>query len=70
MGGTRPPPYPALPGGAPRDGLAARHRSEQYFTSSQTLAQALRQTIGRPQVAQVLTGRSPFLTCRATAKTP
>ncbi len=37
-------------------------RSEQYFTSSHTLAQALRQTIGRPQRAQIFCGKSPFLT--------
>ena len=36
------------------DGLRLwRQRSEQYFTSSQTLAHALRQTIGRPQAVQV-----------------
>jgi len=34
--------------------LRLRQPSEQYLTSSQTLAQARRQTIGRPQVAQVL----------------
>jgi hypothetical protein len=40
---------------------AARQRSEQYFTSSQFLAHALRHTIGKPQQAQGLTGRSDFL---------
>ena len=38
-----------------------RHLSEQYFTSSHTLAQALRQTNGRPQQAQSFTGKSDFL---------
>lgn len=39
----------------------SRHRFEQYFTSSQTLAHLRRQVKGRPQVTQVLTGKSPFL---------
>jgi hypothetical protein len=34
-----------------------RQTSEQYLTSSQFLAQRLRQVIGRPQVAQGFTGR-------------
>ena len=38
-----------------------RQASEQYLTSSQTFSHALRQTIGRPQAAQILTGRSDFL---------
>ncbi len=40
--------------------LCARHASEQYLTSSQTFAHFLRQTNGRLQVAQVLTGKSRF----------
>lgn len=36
------------------------HASEQYFTSSQTFSHALRQTISRPQAAQVLRGKSPL----------
>ena len=50
MGGRAPP----LPAGI----LPERQASEQYFTSSQTFAQALRQTISRPQAAQVLRGKS------------
>jgi hypothetical protein len=38
-----------------------RHLSEQYLTSSQTFAQALRHTNRRPQHMQALTGRSDFL---------
>jgi hypothetical protein len=38
--------------------LPERQASEQYFTSSQTFSQALRQTISRPQAAQVLRGKS------------
>jgi hypothetical protein len=37
-----------------------RHPSEQYFTSSQLLAQRFRHVIVRPQAAQVLLG-SDFL---------
>ena len=37
-----------------------RHRSEQYFTSSQTAFHFLRHWKGRPQVAQVLVGRSAW----------
>ena len=37
-----------------------RHFSEQYLTSSQFLAQALRQTISRPQRKQILRGKSRF----------
>jgi hypothetical protein len=44
---------------------AARHLSEQYRTSSQTFAHFLRHAKGRPQVAQVLLGKSPFFKCRA-----
>ena len=36
------------------------HASEQYFTSSQTFSHALRQTISRPQAAQILRGKSPL----------
>jgi hypothetical protein len=39
---------------------AMRHLSEQYFTSSLVLAQALRHTISRPQTMQVLAGKSPL----------
>ena len=37
--------------------LLRRHFSLQYLTSSQFLAQLLRQTIGRPQHKQILLGR-------------
>lgn len=37
------------------------HFSEQYFTLSHTLAHFLRHVNGRPQVTQVLLGRSDFL---------
>ena len=40
----------------------ARQRSEQYLTCSQSRAHFLRQANGRPQAAQILVGRSPFLT--------
>ena len=51
------------------DGLYAlrrsrRQRSEQYLTSSQTFSHFLRQENGRPQVSQVLDGRSHFFTER------
>jgi hypothetical protein len=36
--------------------LSLRHRCEQYFTSSQFFAQALRQDIGRPHARQGLLG--------------
>ena len=39
----------------------ARHRSEQYLTSSQTRAHFLRQLNGRPQVRQDLLGKSDFV---------
>ena len=39
---------------------AFRHRSEQYFTSSQTFCHFLRQLNGKPQVAQIFCGRSRF----------
>lgn len=39
-----------------------RHRSEQYFTWSQSRAHFLRQANGRPHAAQTLVGKSPFLT--------
>jgi hypothetical protein len=39
---------------------AARHLSEQYFTSSQTFSHALRHTISRPQAVQILLGKSPL----------
>jgi hypothetical protein len=53
-----------------REGLSASHfsaflallqRSEQYFTSVQTLAHFFRQIISNPQRWQVLRGRSDFL---------
>jgi hypothetical protein len=37
--------------------LAARHRSLQYNTLSQFLAQLLRQTMARPQTAQGFCGK-------------
>lgn len=40
----------------------ARQRSEQYLTCSQSRAHFLRQANGRPHAAQILVGRSPFLT--------
>jgi hypothetical protein len=46
--------YPALD-------FAERHRSEQYFTFSQSRAHFLRQVKGKPQAAQVFVGRSDFL---------
>ena len=53
------------------DGLRLwRQRSEQYFTSSQTLSHALRHTKGRPQVAQVFSGRSDFLRILAMSSPP
>ncbi len=39
---------------------AARHRSEQYFTVSQSRAHLRRQVNGRPQAAQILLGKSAF----------
>ena len=49
----------------------ARQRSEQYLTRSQSRAHFLRQANGRPQAAQILVGRSPFLTIlRITAASP
>jgi hypothetical protein len=47
---------------AARAALASRwHLSEQYFTSSQVFAQALRHIMGLRQWTQSLTGRSLFL---------
>ena len=44
------------------DGLRLwRQRSEQYLTSSQFFAQALRQLMGRPQTTQGLLGRWALL---------
>ena len=40
---------------------------EQYFTSSQFVAQRLRQVIGRPQVAQGLVGRNCLLPLNGVA---
>ena len=42
-------------------GFLARHASEQYLTSSQFLAQLLRQVISRPQTTQVLLGSDALL---------
>jgi hypothetical protein len=39
---------------------AARQQSEQYFTSSQTLAHFFRHPNGRPQLAQLFCGSSAF----------
>jgi hypothetical protein len=44
--------------------------SEQYFTSSQTFAQALRQAKGRPQQAQIFVGRSAFFFILPTGGAP
>jgi hypothetical protein len=41
---------------------AARHRSEQYRTSSQSFAHFFRHLNGSPHVAQVFSGRLAFLT--------
>lgn len=41
--------------------FALRQASEQYFTSSQVLAQRLRQVMVRPQAAQSLLGRDCLL---------
>jgi hypothetical protein len=41
--------------------LLRRQASEQYFTVSQFLAQALRQTMGLPQAAQAFAGRKLLL---------
>ena len=41
--------------------LCCLHRSEQYFTSSQTFSHFLRQEKGRPQTKQIFCGRSDFL---------
>ena len=37
-----------------------RHLSEQYFTSSQTFSHFFRHVNGRPQVMQILVGKSDF----------
>ena len=42
-------------------GFLARHASEQYLTSSQFLAQLLRQVISRPQTMQILLGSDALL---------
>lgn len=42
-------------------GLLPLHLSEQYLTSSQTLAHFLRHVKGLPQVAQTLLGKSDLL---------
>jgi hypothetical protein len=43
------------------DFLFLRQASEQYFTSSQFLAQLLRQVMARPQAAQGLLCRADLL---------
>ena len=53
------PPFSADRGGA------ARQRSEQYFTFSQSRAHFVRQVNGRPQTAQVFIGRSALRRVRA-----
>jgi len=42
-------------------GAALRQASEQYFTSSQFLAQLLRQLMSFPQTMQGLTGKKDLL---------
>lgn len=42
--------------------LHERQRSEQYLTWSQSRDHFLRQVKGSPQAAQILLGKSPFLT--------
>jgi hypothetical protein len=44
-----------------RHSFALRHFSEQYFTSAQFFAQALRHVIARPHTRQSLLGRSLLL---------
>jgi len=39
----------------------ARHRSEQYFTSSQFFSHFLRHAIGRPQATQGFSGKNDLL---------
>ena len=48
----------------------ARHASEQYLTSSQFLAQLLRQVISRPQTTQVLLGSDALLPLKPMRQTP
>ena len=52
------PILPRIASGVSAFGQARRHRSEQYFTSSQTFSHFFRQAKGRPQTGQVLVGRS------------
>ena len=47
--------------------LLARQRSEQYFTSSQFFAQALRHAISRPQAMHNLDGSEDLLPLKLTA---
>jgi hypothetical protein len=47
--------------------LSFRHRSEQYRTSGHVADHFLRQANGRPQVAQIFSGRSDFATVRPLA---
>jgi len=58
-------PYRAL--AAPR---ALRHRSEQYFTTSQSRAHLRRQLKGSPQLWHILVGRSDLLRIFAIAPYP
>ena len=48
----------------------ARHASEQYLTSSQFLAQLLRQVISRPQTMQVLLGSDALLPLKPMLRAP
>ncbi len=48
----------------------ARQRALQYLTASQFLARLFRQENGRPQAAQIFSGRSAFLTPRNEATPP
>lgn len=47
--------------------LADRQRSEQNFTLSQSRAHFFRHENGRPQLAQILDGKSDLLIIRGTA---
>ena len=50
------------------DDLLPRQRSEQYFTSSQFFAHALRHVISRPHAAHSLDGSEALLPLKLTAK--
>jgi hypothetical protein len=53
-------PGVVVSGGLPFAAPAARQRSEQKRTLSQSRAHLRRQLNGRPHAAHVLSGRSPF----------